>query len=90
MCSLKLLANHQLGGDSLVEVLVEGLQERSRLKMMGDLRKSSRLDNHEAETSGDLERTMVSLPAVEPKFSKDCPDAAVREGAEELTPRSPI
>ena len=29
----------------------------------------------------------MSLPAVEPKFSKDNPEAAVRDGAEELTLR---
>ena len=32
----KLLANQQTGGDILVEVLVEDLQERSRLKMIED------------------------------------------------------
>ena len=38
VCALKLLANQQLGGDILELVLVEGLQERSGLKMVGELR----------------------------------------------------
>ena len=46
--TLKLLANQQLGGDRLVEVLVEDLQERSRLKMMDELRRFIMEDNHEA------------------------------------------
>ena len=57
MCSLKLFANQQLGSDSLVEVLVEGLQARNRLKMMDALGRFITVDNHEAVNIGDLERT---------------------------------
>ena len=39
------------------------------------------MDDHEAGNIGDLEKNSV-LPVVEPKFNKDCPEAAVREGAE--------
>ena len=68
----------------LVEVLVEGFQERSRL-IMGELRRFM-VDDHEV-TIGVLERTSESLPVIEPKFSVDFPEAAVREGADELTLR---
>ena len=37
--ALQLLANQQMGGDTPVEVLVEELLERSRLKMMEELRR---------------------------------------------------
>ena len=42
--------------DSPVEVLVEGLQERSRLKMMEELRRFSTVDNNEAVKIGDLDQ----------------------------------
>ena len=45
--ALELLANQQ-GGDSPVGLLVEGLQERSRLKMTEELRGFITVDNHEA------------------------------------------
>ena len=60
-----------------MEVSVESLQEPSRMKMTEELRRSVMVDNHEA----------VSLSAVEPNFSADFPEAAVREGADELTLR---
>ena len=44
MCSLKLLSDQQLARDSLVEV-VEALQERSRLRMMDELRRFTSVDN---------------------------------------------
>ena len=53
--------------------------------MMDELRRFSELDN-ETVNIGDLEENSVALPAVEPRFNKeDCPEAAVREGIEELT-----
>ena len=36
VCTLKFLANEQPGGDSPVQVLVEAVQELSRLKMMDE------------------------------------------------------
>ena len=72
----KLLANQQLGGDSLVGVLVEGLQERSSTE---ELRRFIMVDNHEAVMIGDLKKTPESLSVVEPNFSADVPEAEVRE-----------
>ena len=77
--ALKLLANHETGSNSLVEVLVVGLQERSRLKMMEE--------HHEASKIGDLEKNLESLSVVKPKFTTDFREAVVREGADELTLR---
>ena len=48
MNTLKLLASQQLGGDSLVQVLVLDLQERSRLKMTEELGRFIMVHNHEA------------------------------------------
>ena len=80
--ALKLSANQQLGCDSLVQELVEGLEEGRRLKMTREL-----VDGHEAITIGDLEATFVSLSIVEPEFNKeDFPQARLR-GTVELTPR---
>ena len=78
--SLKLLANQQKDGDSTVKMVVRGLQERSRLKMMDELRSFIMANNREVRV-GDLEKNMASRP-VKPKFTSDFLDAAVREGAE--------
>ena len=59
-----------MAGDSLVEVLVEGLQERSRLKMTEDLRSFSMVDNHEAVKIVGLQRTLESVLMMEPYASK--------------------
>ena len=72
----KLLANQQLGGDSLVGVLVEALQERSSTE---ELRRFIMVDNHEAVKIGDLKKTPESLSVVQPNFSADVPEAEVRE-----------
>ena len=74
VCGLRLLGDQQLGGGSPVQVLVEGVQEQGRSRMKGELRRFTTVDNHEAVTHGDLEWPLV-------------PEAAVREGAEELTLR---
>ena len=80
--AFKLLATQQQNGDSLVKVLVvEGLQERNRLKMMEELR------NDEAVKIGDLEKTQELLRVVKPMFTGDFPGAVVREGVDELTLR---
>ena len=57
--ALKLPANQLRGGDSLVQVVVEGLQERSRLKMTEELRRFIMVDNHGVKV-GDLEKTFGS------------------------------
>ena len=53
--ALQLLANQQTGGDSTVDVPVEGFQERSRLKMMEELRRLITVDN-QAVKIGDMEK----------------------------------
>ena len=49
VCALKLLANQQTGGDSLVDTLFEGLQEQSRLKIMDELRIFVEVANRSAD-----------------------------------------
>ena len=46
--ALKLLVNQYQDGDSLVRVLVEGFHASSRLKMMDEIQKFIKMDNHEA------------------------------------------
>ena len=60
---LLLLTNQQTGGDSLGEMLVDGLQERSRLKME-ELRRFT-VDNQEAANIGDLEKDSGITPGGE-------------------------
>ena len=55
--------------------------------MMDELPRLIVVDNHHAVQVGDLERTLESLPVVEPKFTADILEAMVREGADELTLR---
>ena len=86
--ALKLLANQHQDGDSLVKVLVEGLQEGSRLKMVEELRKFITMDGHTRRVNvGDLEKTYKSAPVVKPQFTTDFLEAAAREGADEPTLR---
>ena len=49
-----------------MDVLVEGLQERSGLKMVEELRRVITVDDHEAVKIGDLEKTLDSLSVVKP------------------------
>ena len=56
--ALQLLANQLLGSDSPVEVLVEGLQERSRVHMTEERRRFITVDDHEAVNIGDVEKTL--------------------------------
>ena len=53
-----------------MEVLVVGLQERSKVEMREERKRLSTVDNHGMKIS-DLEGTLVSLPLVEAKFSKE-------------------
>ena len=54
VCTLKFLANQQLRGDRPVQVLLEGLQERSRSKIVHEPRRFITVDNHEAVKSRGL------------------------------------
>ena len=74
VCALKLLAKQQMGGESLMQVLVAGLQEQSRFNRMDELRRFIKVDNHEGVKIGDSEKHSVALHVVEPKVSKDFPE----------------
>ena len=54
---------------------------------MEERRRFITVDNHEAVNTGDLEKALGSIPVVEPQLTTDLPEAAVREGADELTLR---
>ena len=66
---------------------MEGLQERSRLKMTEELRRFIMVDCHEAVKIGDLVKNLESRSVVEPKFTTDQPQARAREEADEPTLR---
>ena len=70
-----------------MEVLVESLQERSRLKMTQELRRFIMVDYHGAVKIGDLVKNLESRSVVEPKFTTDQPQATAREEADEPTLR---
>ena len=77
MCSLKLLANQQLGGDPRCWWRVS---RNGRLKIMDTKEVHHGRLPRGGEKVGDLEHDWVALPIVEPMFSVDCPDAAILEG----------
>ena len=86
--ALKLLANLQIDGDGPVKMVVQGLQERSRPRLMDGLRKFIMVENHEAVKVGELDKNVESRKVVKPKFTTDFPEAVVREGADEQTLRA--
>ena len=53
--ALKLLTNQQKDGNSPVDMIVQGLSERSQLNVMNELRWFITIDNHVAVKYGDLE-----------------------------------
>ena len=71
--ALKHLANQQKDCDSPVKTVVQGLEERSRLKMMDGLTRFMMVDNFETVKVGDLEKNMASKKVVKPKFTTDFP-----------------
>ena len=86
--ALKLLTNQENDGDCPVGKIVSGLLERSRSRIMDELRKFIAVNNHGAVKVGDLHRETSSKKVVKPKFTADFPGAVVREGADELTLRA--
>ena len=74
-------------GDSPIEMLVVGFQERDRLKVMEELRSFITVDNHEAVEIGDLHKNTDSRPLVRFRFTANVLAAVVREGEDELTLR---
>ena len=84
--ALKLLANQQKDGDTPVQMVVQGLQQKSRLRIMDGLRKFISVDDHAAVEIGDLGKNIESKKVLKPMFSTDCeqiPEAVFREGAGE-------
>ena len=57
---------------------------------MEGLRRFITVDSREAVKIGDWVKTVESLSVVEPKCTSDFPEAVVREGADELTPRDTV
>ena len=57
----------------MVTILVVGLQERCRLKVMEELRKFIKMDNHEAIRVGDLDKAQESRQAVKPQVHRGLP-----------------
>ena len=85
--ALKLLANQQKDGDSPIQSIVTGLHERSRKGIMEGLRSFIKEDNHCAVDVGHLRKGKRPFKVQKPNFSEDYPEAAIREGADELTLR---
>ena len=85
--ALKLLANQQKDGDSPIQSIVTGLHERSRKGIMEKLRSFIKEDNHCALDVGRLSKGKRPFKVQKPNFSEDYPEAAIREGADELTLR---
>ena len=76
--ALKLMANQQKDGDSPVKMVVQGFQEKSRLKIMEGLRRFILVDNPEVVKVGDLEKNVESRPVVKPKSTTYFLDVVVR------------
>ena len=85
--ALKLLANQQKNGDSPIQSIVTGLHERSRKGIMDSLRSFIKEDNHCAVDVGHLSKGKRPFKVQKPNISEDYPEAAIREGADELTLR---
>ena len=83
--ALKLLADQQKDGDIPIQSIVTGLHERSRRGIMDGPRRFIQADDRSAVDVGDLCQGTRSLPVQKPQFSESFPEAAVREGADELT-----
>ena len=81
----KLFTNWKKDGDRTVKVMVQGLQERSRLKRMDGLRRFIMVDNDETVKVDELDENMESKKVVKTKFTIDFRNPVVREGADELT-----
>ena len=71
-------------------MLVQGFQEKSRLKIMCDLRRFIMVDTLEAVTVVFFfsKKNMESRRVMKPKFTTDFHEAVVWEGADALTLRA--
>ena len=85
--------------ENLVDTIFEVLQEQSRLKITNELRRYIEVGNHEPVKIGDLalwtrfsnreardqEKNSEAIKVFGPNLNREMfPDAAVRDGAEEL------
>ena len=86
--ALKLLANQQKDGDSPIRSIVTGVHHRNRRGIMDGLRRFIEADNPGAVDVGDLRRGTKLLLDKKTKFSEASPEAAIRDGADELTLRA--
>ena len=86
--ALELLANQQKDGDSPIESIVTGLHEKSRKGIMDGLKNFIGVDKRSAVEVRGLRRRTRSLRVRKPQFSVAFPEAAIREGADELTLRA--
>ena len=66
--ALKLLANPQKNGDSLIQSIVTGLHERNRRGIMDGLRRFIKTDNHRAVDVGHLRQGTRSLKVQKPEY----------------------
>ena len=86
MRAFHLSVNVQAGGDSLMDTIVEGLQESSRLKSTNEQRRFVGMNNQEEVNIGELEKKMEAIKVARPKAI--FPNGIIREGVDELTIRS--
>ena len=77
--ALKLLAKQQTDGDSPIQSIVTGLQERSRKGIMDGLRSFFVMDNHCALDVGHLRKGLRPFQVQKPKFSEDSPESLGKE-----------
>ena len=80
-------AGEQTDGDSPIQSIVTCLHERSRKGTTDELR-SFIEDNHSAVDVGHLRRDTRPFYVQKPNCSEDCPQAAIREGADEFALRA--
>ena len=86
--ALKVLANQQKDGDSPIQSIITGPHERRRRGIMDWLRRFIEADNHSAVDVGGFRCGTKSVRVKQPQFSETFPEAAIREGADELTLRA--
>ena len=68
--------------------MVEGVQDRSGLKMIEELRKFIKMDKHAPIRIGDVEKEKESRKVARPKVTEDVGEAQIREGTDKLTSRT--
>ena len=86
--ALKLIANQQEDGDSLLQSIVTNLGEGSRKGLPDGLRDFIRVDNNRALNVGELHRGTGTLTVRKLKIPEGGSDVTIRESPYELTPRA--